>query len=61
MQQATCYKGDFVDDTWRCNGGSRKEVSIGWTGDTVENFTFYWDGMAVDAWHVLSIIVCHVE
>ena len=50
-----------MDDTWRCNGGSRKEVSIGWTGDTVENFTFYWDGMAVDAWHVLSIIVCSVE
>ena len=48
LLQCECFKGDFVDEEWHCRPGSRKEVSVVWSGATAEEFTLLWDGMTVE-------------
>ena len=49
LLQCECFKGDFVDEEWHCRPGSRREVTVVWTGATSEEFDLLWDGMAVEA------------
>ena len=49
LLQCECFKGDFVDEEWHCRPGSRREVTVLWTGATSEEFDLLWDGMAVEA------------
>ena len=48
--QCECLKGDFVDEAWHCRPGSRKEVSMVWSGNNADDFELLWDGMHVELW-----------
>ena len=48
LLQCECFKGDFCDEEWHCRPGSRKEVTVVWTGTTAEEFDLLWDGMVVE-------------